>query len=97
MEVHHHPQNAEWKGIYGILNEMGYDLLTKKNNAEAVIVFQLQTQEFPDDWDSFDSMGDGYIAIGDTANAIENYKKAIQLNASDTASKRKIIELEKGK
>ena len=87
----------EWKGIYGVLNLMGYDLLENKQNAQAIIVFQLQTQEFPGDWDSFDSMGDGYAAIGDTANAITNYRKAFEMNASDTISKAKMMELEKGR
>ncbi|HEY2725790.1 MAG TPA: hypothetical protein VGI61_01345, partial [Parafilimonas sp.] len=88
---------ATWKGTYGILNLMAYDLLSKKNNAQAVIVFQLRVQEFPDDWDAFDSMGDGYAASGDTANAIANYRKAFEMNASDTISKVKMMELKKGK
>lgn len=76
---------------------MANDLLERKQNAPAIIVFQLQTPEFPDDWDSFDNMGDGYAAIGDTSNAITNYRRAYEMNASGALSKVKMMRLQKRK
>ena len=40
------------------------------------------------DWQIYDSLGDAYIFQGDTATAIYNYQKAVELNPSNVEHRR---------
>jgi tetratricopeptide (TPR) repeat protein len=39
---------------------------------------------FPDSWEAYDAMGETYIERGDKGQAIESFKKAVELNPQDT-------------
>jgi len=61
------------------LNELGYKLLEKKDVLGAVAVFRMNAQQFPESGNAFDSLGEAYLAAGDTAQAIGQYEKSLQL------------------
>ncbi len=75
------------------LNSLGYQLLALKKAKEAIIIFRLNTEMFPDDANAFDSLGDAYVADKDTVNGIKAYEKAVSKGLS--ASQPKIKALEK--
>ncbi len=47
---------------------------------KAIEYFLKNVKNDPTNANSYDSLGDGYKAKGDKANAIKNYKKALSLN-----------------
>jgi hypothetical protein len=64
----------------GGLNPIGYRLLDKKKPQDAVIVFRLSVEEYPDDWSPYDGLGQSYLALADTSKAIANYRRSLELN-----------------
>jgi len=61
------------------LNGLGYELLGMKKPEDAIRIFELNVEMYPDYANGFDSLGDGYLAIGDTTKTIEVWEKAIGL------------------
>jgi hypothetical protein len=61
------------------LNQIGYSLLKRKDANGAVLVFRLNVEEYPEAANPYDSLGDAYLATGDTASAVANYKRALQI------------------
>jgi Flp pilus assembly protein TadD len=59
------------------LNSMGYDLLRKGDTVAAIDVFRLNVEQFPQDANVYDSLGEAYLKQGDKTLAIENYKKSL--------------------
>ena len=76
-----------------ILDNMGWNLMCKKDKREAIITFILAAQKFPDNDNAFISLGDCYIAKEDYKNAIAAYTKAVQLNPKNEISKEKLDNL----
>ncbi len=64
------------------LNELGYLLLDDKPE-QAVAVFQLVVELHPGSANASDSLGDGYLAIGDTEAAVESFRLAAEKLAAD--------------
>jgi tetratricopeptide (TPR) repeat protein len=61
------------------LNRLGYDLLRKKQIAEAIAVFQLNADQFPSSFNVFDSLGDGYVAASRDSEAIACDQRSLAL------------------
>ncbi|WP_338390337.1 serine hydrolase [Aureibacter tunicatorum] len=74
-------------------NRMGYALLESKDVKNAVKIFELNTEMHPDSWNLFDSLGEGYFLLGDYTKSIENYKKAVTLNADNISNNNDRVEL----
>jgi pimeloyl-ACP methyl ester carboxylesterase len=75
------------------LNQWGYDLLQSGNKVEALKVFELNVSLRPNSSNAYDSLGDGYKALGDTEAAIRSYSQALKLdpNAKHTAEKLELL------
>ncbi|NIR48904.1 amidohydrolase family protein, partial [candidate division KSB1 bacterium] len=69
--------NEEVAGfVESAVNRRGYDLLGQNKIDEAIEVFTLNTQYFPDQSNPWDSLGEAYAKKGETEVAIQYYKKA---------------------
>lgn len=64
------------------LNSLGYQLLRGKNARGAVELFKLATHIEPNFANAFDSEGEAYEALGETALAIAAYEKAVAVDKS---------------
>jgi len=64
------------------LNMLGYQLLWREMNEEAIEVFKLNVQAYPQSANPYDSLADAYLSIGDEKLAIENYEKAVLIDPS---------------
>ena len=62
------------------LNILGYYLLGQNRIKEAIEIFKLNVEMFPDAFNVYDSLGEGYMNDGQTELAIKNYEKSIELN-----------------
>ncbi len=61
-------------------NHLGYNLMGKDKNAEALEVFKTTLQLFPFSWNAFDSYGEALLHIGDKLEAAKMYQRSIELN-----------------
>lgn len=71
------------------LNLFGYYVLNI-NAEDAVKVFELNTLEYPDAYNTYDSLGEAYYVLGDFDKALDNYKKSIELNPKNNNAKEMI-------
>ena len=62
------------------LNTLGYTLLQQKKIAEALAVFKVNVELYPQSFNVYDSLAEGYMINGDKELAILNYKKSLELN-----------------
>lgn len=58
------------------MNLYGYQLLGQKKYDEAIVVFRGNTVKYPNSWNTYDSLAEGYAAKGDKKLALEYYGKA---------------------
>jgi len=63
------------------INNLGYQMMGKKQLAKAETLFKLNTTNYPESANCYDSLGDLYLEKGDNAKAIEIFKKALTLKA----------------
>ena len=75
------------------LISLGYQLLGEKKSTDAVAIFRLSTEIYPQSYNTWDSLAEAYMDHGDKDLAIENYKKSLQLNPENTNAKEKVREL----
>lgn len=76
-----------------VLNSIGYNLLKEKSIDEAIIVFQENTKLFPEEFNSWDSLGEAYFLNHDKDNALKAYEKALKLNPKSESAKAMIQKL----
>ena len=63
------------------LNTLGYKFLYERNQpAEAVAIFQLNVEAYPDSANVYDSLAEAYLASGNKDLADRNYRKSLALN-----------------
>jgi hypothetical protein len=60
------------------INNRGYELLNAGRTKDAIEIFSLNVKRFPDSWNVYDSLGEGYDRDGSTADAITYYRKALE-------------------
>ena len=66
------------------LNALGYRLLGMKKVHEAIEIFKLNVQAYPQSANVYDSLGEAYMTNGDKELAIRNYQRAVELNPQNT-------------
>lgn len=76
----------------GELNRLGYGLLRKGRVQDAVALWEVNAEQYPDDWNVHDSLGDGYAASGPAfaGQAIASFERSLALNP-DNAHAREMI------
>jgi tetratricopeptide (TPR) repeat protein len=65
------------------INYLGYSLLNLKLFDEAINVLKVNTERYPDSWNSWDSLAEAYYRKGDKELAIKYYKQSIELNPNN--------------
>ncbi|MEO8398679.1 MAG: tetratricopeptide repeat protein [Ignavibacteriaceae bacterium] len=75
------------------LNTFGYELLKNGNTDEAIKIFELNVESFPESANVYDSLGEAYIVKGDKENAKKNYEKSLKLNPKNENAKKMLEEL----
>ena len=77
------------------LNAKGYQLLRYRKKEEAVALFSVNAALHPDSYNVYDSLGEAYMNLGDTARAVENYKKSLALNPENANAEKMLEKLRK--
>lgn len=63
-----------------LLNNLGYELLGTKKVKDAIEIFKLNVEAFPQSANAYDSLAEAYMLNGDRGLAIKNYEKSLELN-----------------
>lgn len=66
-----------------VLNLAGYEKLQAGHSGDAVAIFKLNTEAYPESANAQDSLGDGYLADGQKDLALAAAKQAIAMLATD--------------
>jgi len=61
---------------------------------DAIEIFKLNVEMFPQGFNTYDSLGEAYMVNGDKQLAIQNYKKSLELNPKNTNAVEKLKKLE---
>ncbi len=61
---------------------------------DAIEIFKLNVEMFPQNANAYDSLGEAYLESGDKSLAIQNYKKSIELNPKNENAVEKLKKLE---
>lgn len=75
------------------MNYAGYQMLERKKAKEAVAIFKLNTEKFPSSFNTFDSYAEALLAIGEKNQAIEQFKRSLQLNPGSRNGLKRLKEL----
>ena len=66
------------------LNTLGYQLVGMKRLKDAIEIFKLNVEMFPQASNPYDSLGEAYLADGQKDLALANYKKAVDLDPKNS-------------
>lgn len=64
----------------GELNNLGYRLLKAKKLVEAITIFRLNVEAYPTSSNVYNSLAGAYMVNGDREQALQNYRKSLELN-----------------
>lgn len=79
-----------------LVNGIGYRMLQSRNEidkSKALAFFILNTENFPNSYNAYDSLGEAHEYLGENTKAIENYKKSLKLYPGNERAKLKIKSL----
>lgn len=75
------------------INGLGYFILSQKHYEKAAALFRMNTENYPQSGNTYDSYADALIEMKDTTAAIANYKKAYAITKAEE-TKQKLDKLE---
>ncbi|WP_422083384.1 alpha/beta fold hydrolase [Ulvibacterium sp.] len=75
------------------LNALGYSFLGNEELDKALEVFKVTTILFPDSFNAYDSYGEALLKSNRKAEAIEMYKRSIELNPENENGKKILMQL----
>jgi CubicO group peptidase (beta-lactamase class C family) len=78
------------------LNTLGYRLMALGKTKDALEIFKLNVEMFPEAFNPYDSLGEAYLADGNKELALENYRKSVELNPENENGKNAIKRIESG-
>jgi glyoxylase-like metal-dependent hydrolase (beta-lactamase superfamily II) len=79
--------------LEGEINAQGYRFLQADRTAQAITLFELNVELFPEAWNVYDSLGEALLKSGDTAGATAMYEKSLALNPESRSGKDALAKL----
>lgn len=76
----HNEGNTQYDIAEGDINMLGYAFIQDEKLDDAANIFQLNIELFPESANTYDSMGEAYMLMGEKEKAIEFYLKSLELN-----------------
>ena len=80
----YHEMKAAAPATYNLdedeLNALGYQLIQANKFKQAIRIFQLNVEAYPQSGNTYDSLAEAYMDDGNKSQAIANYQRSLQLN-----------------
>ena len=77
-----------------LLNNVGYDLLGNGRVKDAIAIFALNAEAFPQSSNVFDSLAEAYLLDKNYNKALLNYKKSVELDSKNAHAQEEIKKIE---
>jgi C-terminal processing protease CtpA/Prc len=77
-----------------MINDLGYRYLSKNLFSSALNLFIFNVRRYPDSFNVYDSLGEGYMNAGEKELAIEYYTKSLKINPRNENAKYMLRKLE---
>jgi tetratricopeptide (TPR) repeat protein len=90
-----HPDDYNFKESQ--LNTFGYQLLQVGKIDQAIAMFKLNVEAYPESANVYDSLGEGCMVKGNKDEAIANYEKSLKLNPKNKNAEDNIKKLKASK
>jgi hypothetical protein len=87
-----HSQTTE-KLPESFVNALGYRMIQAKRLADAVMLFTFNTEQYPDSWNVYDSLGEAYADNANYDLAVMNYRHSLALNPKNTGAEKMLQHL----
>ena len=87
-------QSATYDFSENELNTLGYQLVGMKKIKDAIEIFKLNVEAFPQASNPYDSLGEAYLMNGDKELSLKNYKKALELDPQNANAANVVKRLE---
>jgi len=75
-----------------VVNRMGYWLLGNDRIDEAIRLFELNVELYPEAWNVYDSLGEAQLEAGLRNVGLTNYRRSLELNPENENAKRVLAE-----
>jgi glyoxylase-like metal-dependent hydrolase (beta-lactamase superfamily II) len=85
--------NERYYADENALNALGYRFLQSRRTAEAVAVFEILAETFPESWNAWDSLAEAYLRLEDQDKAEKYYAKSVELNPDNQNGKDNLSEI----
>jgi glyoxylase-like metal-dependent hydrolase (beta-lactamase superfamily II) len=69
-----------WSFAEEELNMLGYQLLARERIEDAIVILELNVEAYPEAFNTYDSLGEAFMAAGKTEESIANYERSLELN-----------------
>jgi glyoxylase-like metal-dependent hydrolase (beta-lactamase superfamily II) len=79
--------------LEGEFNRLGYGYLGEEKYEEAIAVFAMNVEMYPESWNVYDSLGEAYMKSGKYDLAVRNYERSLALNPENENGQRMLDEL----
>ncbi len=68
------------------VNALGYRMVRGKKGEDAIALFVFNTEQYPDSWNVYDSLGEAYWGSGRYDLAVANYRRSLALNPKNAGA-----------
>jgi imidazolonepropionase-like amidohydrolase len=68
------------------VNALGYQMVRGKKVEDAIALFMFNTEQYPDSWNVYDSLGEAYWGSGRFDLAVANYRRSLALNPKNAGA-----------
>lgn len=87
-------KNSEYDLSESWINYFGYRLMSQGEKEDALKIFKLNTELYPDGFNTFDSYGECLLELGNKDSAIIAFKKSLELNPENENAKKVLAEID---
>jgi len=74
------------------VNRIGYRLMRGGMGERALELFEFNTRVFPKAWNTWDSLSEAHLGLGNTEEAIRAYRRALELNPSGVRRRGRLVQ-----
>jgi hypothetical protein len=76
----------KYVNVESAINSLGYRLMATNRLDQAIEIFKLNTEAYPQSSNVWDSLGEAYMNKGNKELAIKNYEKSLELDPSNAGA-----------